>query len=108
MGSKRYLNAAYGSDPVHRCHRSEQTLGRLSLTLLVLRVLLIDNVDAALTANNLVFRTALLYAGSYLHNSFLNWRQSLTMMSPAVPGFAFERSDIVQALQKTGRFEQSL
>ncbi len=38
-----------------------------ALTLLVLRILLIDHVDAAFPPNNLVVGTTLLYARTYFH-----------------------------------------
>lgn len=44
---------------------------RLPLALLVLRVLLIDDVNAALPAHNLVVRAPLLYAGTNFHG-FVN------------------------------------
>jgi len=42
---------------------------KLTLALLVLRVLLVDNVDFAVPANDLVVRAALLDAGTNLHES---------------------------------------
>jgi len=42
---------------------------KLTLALLVLRVLLVDNVDFAVPANDLVVRAALLHAGTNLHGS---------------------------------------
>lgn len=54
----------------------------LALTLLVFRVLLVDHVEASFAANDLVFRTALLYARSYFHGLLLNWRRVFAMIAP--------------------------